>query len=113
MRFDFDFDFFTLLKGTTPYINLIKNTTLSSIPIGYPSVYTALIKIAPQESAQVKVSVTVGSPVLSICGLRIKDIGDNFPCVNKNVTTSISGSPGFIDLGIVTNTGKRKKYTFP
>lgn len=107
------FLFYFFFKGTIPYINLIKNTTLSSIPIGYPSVYTALIKIAPQESAQVKVSVTVSSSVLSICGLRIKDIGDNYPCVNKNVTTSISGSSGFIDLGIVTNTGKGKKYTFP
>lgn len=73
--------------------------------MGYPTVYTALIKIAPQESAQLKVSVTLASPMLSICGLRIKDIGENLPCLDKNVTTSFSGSSGVIDLGIVTNTG--------
>ncbi|XP_061187043.1 uncharacterized protein LOC133195201 [Saccostrea echinata] len=95
----------TIIPATNPYINLIRNTTLSSIPIGYPSVYTALIKVAPEESAKVKVSVTLGNTVLSICGMRIKDIGDNFPCVDKNVTSSFSGTSGFIDIGIVTNTG--------
>lgn len=95
------------LQANTPYISLIRNTTLSSVPIGYPSVYTALIKIAPQESAKVAVYVSLGSSELSICGIRIKDVGDNLPCVDKNVTTSFSGTSGLIDIGIVTNTGKK------
>jgi hypothetical protein len=69
-------------------------------------VYTALIKIPPQQSAKVTVSVALGSSELSICGLRIKEVGDNLPCVNKNVTTSLSGSSGTINIGIITNTGK-------
>lgn len=54
----------------------------------------------------------VSSFVLFICGLCIKDIGDNYLCVNKNVIMLISGFFGFIDLGIVINMGKRKKYIF-
>lgn len=54
----------------------------------------------------------VSSFVLFICGLCIKDIGDNYLCVNKNVIMLISGFFGFIDLGIVINMGKGKRWYF-
>ncbi|KAK3109020.1 hypothetical protein FSP39_021316 [Pinctada imbricata] len=101
----------SVIPATTPYINLIKNTTLTSSPIGFPTIYSVLIKTAPQESSKIKITATSNSIGLFVCGLRVKDVGDNLPCVSKTTTaqfTQFSGggnNNGVLDLGIVTNTG--------
>ncbi|XP_021350977.1 uncharacterized protein LOC110448839 isoform X2 [Mizuhopecten yessoensis] len=70
---------------TTPYIHLIKNTTLTVAPIGFPMVYSIIVKIAPGESADLLVVVESTTAGLHVCGLRIMSAGDNFPCLDQTL----------------------------
>lgn len=89
-----------------------RNSTLTTVPIGMPIIYSLLIKIHPGESVDLKIDVESTTPGLSICGLRLKEVGDNFPCVKTTIEptyTSFSNNAGntqaSLNMSIVTNTG--------
>lgn len=101
----------TIAPTTPPCIRLNRNSTLTSIPIGMPVIYSLIIKVAPGESLDLKLDVTSTNKGLSICGLRLKEAGENYPCVKKTVeATYIPFSGGgntkaSLNMSVVTNTG--------
>ncbi|XP_060076265.1 uncharacterized protein LOC132555903 [Ylistrum balloti] len=71
--------------NTPPYLGLIQNTTLTMTPIGYPMVYSLVMKVAPGDSVDLMVVVESQTPGLFVCGLRIMAAGDNFPCLDQTI----------------------------
>ena len=101
-----------LLQSETPYIKVIQNTTVSPTPIGYPMVYSIIFKAPPQEGVALKFEVESAQEGLFVCGLRIKDIGDNYPCVDRHTQPTYDAQwpsgynkKGTLDLKYVTNHG--------
>ncbi|KAJ8301559.1 hypothetical protein KUTeg_020546 [Tegillarca granosa] len=96
---------------TTPHITFIQNTTLAQIPLGYPVVYSILIKLAPGESADMKIIATSSQDGLYVCGLRVFFVGDNYPCLDNSTVATFTEFPtggnqaGTLNMSIVTNTG--------
>ncbi|XP_069141312.1 uncharacterized protein [Argopecten irradians] len=88
--------------STTPHIAMIKNTTLALAPIGYPMVYSMIIKIAPGESVDLLVDVVSNTAGLYICGLRIMAAGYNYPCLDQTIEPVFETWPS----------GYNKKATF-
>ena len=102
---------FFLSQITSVYTSLNRNSTLTTIPIGMPIVYSLLTKITPGESADLKIVVTSSLQGLSICGLRLKIAGDNYPCVKNTIEATYQphanggNTKATLVMGVVTNTG--------
>lgn len=82
-----------------------------------PVVYSLLVKVYPGESIDLKIAVNSANQGLSVCGIRLKEIGDNIPCFNKSTQPTFTqfanggNTQGVLEMGVITNTGKLKyKY---
>ncbi|XP_063395828.1 uncharacterized protein LOC134680633 [Mytilus trossulus] len=102
----------TISPTTAPYISMNRNSSFTTVPIGMPIIYSLLIKVHPGESIDLKIDAESTTPGLSICGLRLKEVGDNFPCVKTTIeptytafSNNVGNTQASLNMSIVTNTG--------
>lgn len=96
--------------GDTPYVDYNRTDAEDDIIYdGMTATYTITLKIPCGCAANVTLTVTAGSG-LSICLVRVKEIGENYQCLTADILGNYTEHPGSyysesvdLHLGIVKN----------
>ncbi|XP_070193766.1 uncharacterized protein [Littorina saxatilis] len=102
-----------IISPTTaaPHVHVTKNSGV--VPVGYVANYHILIKTSPSDFGPYSINVTVSDAGLSVCSVKILQVGDNMPCVNGSAIEATyeqdaltgANTKGSLDFGVLSNVG--------
>ncbi|KAL8587122.1 hypothetical protein ACOMHN_026090 [Nucella lapillus] len=74
-------------SATPPHVAVVKIS--GDVPVGYVARYNVLVKTVPGNIVPITLNVSVTTPGLSLCSLKVLQVGDNMPCTNASLLEAL------------------------